>query len=283
MDFKIQWFPGHMTKARRMMEKQIKLVDIVIEMLDARIPYSSSNPMIMEIIGQKPKIIVFNKVDLADNVKLEEHGQKLKNKGIPIVYLNSVIGGDYKKLITTVRIVAQPMIDRWARKGVKNKVVRVMIVGIPNVGKSSLINRLIGKAKAKTGDKPGVTRGEQWLSISNNIELLDTPGILWPKFEDPEIGFSLAVTGAIKDDVFDNQQAVEILLERLLQDYPQALKERYEIESQTELTIEEMLLAIAKKRGCIRSGGLPDITKVVNLVLRDYRDGRIGKFIIDKK
>lgn len=281
MDFKIQWFPGHMTKARRMMEKQIKLVDIVIEMLDARIPYSSSNPILMEIIGAKPKIIVFNKADLADTARLEIYGQKLKNKGIPIVYLNSVIGGDYKKLITTIRGVAQPMLDRWAKKGVKNKTVRVMIVGIPNVGKSSLINRLIGKAKVKTGDKPGVTRGEQWLSISNNIELLDTPGILWPKFEDSEIGFSLAVTGAIKDEVFDNQQAVEILLARLLQTYPQSLKERYDIEPQTMLTMEEILLAIAKKRGCLRVGGVADIPKVVNLVLRDYRDGKIGKFIID--
>lgn len=281
MEFKIQWFPGHMTKAKRMMEKQIKLVDIVIEMLDARIPYSSSNPILMDIIGNKPKIIVFNKVDLADIGRLDAYAQKLKNKGIPLVYLNSVIGGDYKKLLTTIRTVAQPMLEKWQKKGVKNKAVRVMIVGIPNVGKSSLINRLLGKSKVKTGDKPGVTRGEQWINIGNNIELLDTPGILWPKFEEPEIGFSLAVTGAIKDEVFDNQQAVEILLSRLLENYPEALKECYDIEIDSELSIAEILLVIAQKRGCLRSGGVPDISKVINIVLREYRDGKIGRFVID--
>lgn len=280
-NFKIQWFPGHMTKARRMMEAQIKLVDIVIEMLDARIPCSSSNPVLIEIVGNKPKIVVLNKVDLADANELQKLVEKFKARDIPVVCLNSVNGGDYKKLITMIKQVAKPMLDKWLKRGVKNKSIRVMIAGIPNVGKSSLINRLVGKAKTKTGDKPGVTRGQQWLSISENIELLDTPGILWPKFEDPQIGFALAVTGAVKDNVFDVEYAVYLLLARLSQKYPQALQARYEISAEQLTDIELMVEQIAKKRGCVRAGGVVDKEKVIQLVLREYRDGKIGKIVLD--
>lgn len=281
-NFKIQWFPGHMTKARRMMEAQIKLVDIVIEMLDARIPCSSSNPVLIEIVGNKPKIVVLNKVDLADANELQKLVEKFKARDIPVVCLNSVNGGDYKKLITMIKQVAKPMLDKWLKRGVKNKSIRVMIAGIPNVGKSSLINRLVGKAKTKTGDKPGVTRGQQWLSISENIELLDTPGILWPKFEDPQIGFALAVTGAVKDNVFDVEYAVHLLLARLSQKYPQALQARYEISAEQLTDIELMVEQIAKKRGCVRAGGVVDKEKVIQLVLREYRDGKIGKIVLDE-
>lgn len=281
-NFKIQWFPGHMTKARRMMEAQIKLVDIVIEMLDARIPVSSSNPVFIEIIGNKPKIIVLNKVDLADANELQKLIEKFKARDIPVVCLNSVNGGDYKKLITMIKQVAKPMLDKWLKRGVKNKSIRVMIAGIPNVGKSSLINRLIGKAKTKTGDKPGVTRGQQWLSIADNIELLDTPGILWPKFEDSQVGFALAVTGAIKDNVFDVEYAVHLLLMRLATKYPQALQARYEITAEQLEDVQAMIAQIAHKRGCIRAGGVADTEKVIQLVLREYRDGKIGKIVLDE-
>ena len=281
-NFKIQWFPGHMTKARRMMEAQIKLVDIVIEMLDARIPISSSNPVLIDIVGNKPKIVVLNKVDLADVNELQKLIEKFKAKDIPVVCLNSVNGGDYKKLITIIKEVAKPMLAKWLKRGVKNKAIRVMIAGIPNVGKSSLINRLVGKAKTQTGDKPGVTRGQQWLNISDNIELLDTPGILWPKFEDPQIGFSLAVTGAVKDNVFDVEYAVHLLLERLARRYPKALQERYDISSEQLEDVELMIAQIAKKRGCLRAGGVADTEKVIQLVLREYRDGKVGKIVLDE-
>lgn len=280
-DLKIQWFPGHMTKAKRKMQESIKLVDIVIEMLDARIPYSSSNPMLMDIIGNRQKIIVLNKIDLADKNTLQHYVESFKERGITVVMLNSASGTDYKKLLGAIKQVAKPMLDKWAAKGVRNKTTRVMIAGVPNVGKSSLINRMVGKAKAKTGDTPGVTRGEQWLKIAENIELLDTPGILWPKFEDPNVAWALSLTGAVKDDIFDQEQVVYILLERLAVSYPQALQARFAITDEQLGSVTAMVEQIARKRGCLRSGGVPDLDKVVKLVLREYRDGKIGKFVLD--
>lgn len=277
---KIQWFPGHMTKAKRMMESQLKLVDIVIEMLDARIPRSSSNPLLIPLVGGKPKIVVLNKIDLADQALADEYAERLRSHGLPTVLLDSTDQNNYKKLLSVIKEVAKPLLQKWLNKGVKNKSIRVMIVGIPNVGKSSLINRMIGKAKVKTGDKPGVTRGQQWLSIGQNIELLDTPGILWPKFEDPDIAFGLAVTGAIKDDIFDNEIAVQLLLHKLQQHYPKELTARYNIDIST-LTADELINEIAKKRGCLKTGGVIDRDKAIGLILREYRDGKIGRFVLD--
>ncbi|MBO5168904.1 MAG: ribosome biogenesis GTPase YlqF [Phascolarctobacterium sp.] len=281
-DFKIQWFPGHMTKAKRMMESQIKLVDVVVEMLDARIPRSSTNPMLINVLGNKPKVIALNKTDMADNAKTELWMQKLKNSGLPVCKIDCATGKGVKQLISMIQVAAKPVLDKWLKKGVRNRSVRVMIVGIPNVGKSTLINRLVGKNKVVAADKPGVTRGQQWITIAKGLELLDTPGVLWPKFEDPEVGFCLAATGAIKEDVFDREQATELLIERLMQRYPEELKSKYAVEFENSDDVRAVISKIATSRGCIKAGGVLDLDRVIQTVLRDFRSGRLGRFTLDE-
>ena len=281
-DFKIQWFPGHMTKAKRMMESQIKLVDVVVEMLDARIPSSSTNPMLQDILGSKPKVIALNKLDMADKAQTDLWVDKIKNSGLPVCKLDCATGKGVKQLISAIQLAAKPVIDKWLKKGVRNRPVRVMIVGIPNVGKSTLINRLVGKNKVMAADRPGVTRGQQWVTIAKGLELLDTPGVLWPKFEDPSVGFALAATGAIKEDVFDRESAVELLIDFLLKNYPQELATKYAVSLEEGDDVNAVMAKIATSRGCLKAGGLLDIDKVVQLVLRDFRAGRIGRFTIDK-
>lgn len=281
-DFKIQWFPGHMTKAKRMMETQIKLVDVVVEMLDARIPRSSTNPMLVNLLGGKPKVIALNKVDMADNAKTELWLQKFKSSDIPVCKVDCATGKGVKQLIGLIQTVAKPVIDKWLKKGVRNRPIRVMIVGIPNVGKSTLINRLVGKNKVVAADKPGVTKGQQWITIAKGLELLDTPGVLWPKFEDKEVGFCLAITGAIKEDVFDREQATELLLARLMEAYPQELKNKYTIDFEDRENVKDVMAKIAAARGCLKAGGLYDFDKVYQLVLRDFRSGRMGRFTMDE-
>lgn len=281
-DFKIQWFPGHMTKAKRMMESQIKLVDVVVEMLDARIPRSSTNPMLQDILGSKPKVIALNKLDMADKAQTDLWVEKIKNSGLPVCKLDCATGKGVKQLISAIQLAAKPVIDKWLKKGVRNRPVRVMIVGIPNVGKSTLINRLVGKNKVMAADRPGVTRGQQWVTIAKGLELLDTPGVLWPKFEDPSVGFALAATGAIKEDVFDRESAVELLIDFLLKNYPQELATKYTVSLEEGDDVNAVMAKIATSRGCLKAGGLLDIDKVVQLVLRDFRAGRIGRFTIDK-
>lgn len=281
-DFKIQWFPGHMTKAKRMMESQIKLVDVVVEMLDARIPRSSTNPMLQDILGSKPKVIALNKLDMADKAQTDLWVEKIKNSGLPVCKLDCATGKGVKQLISAIQLAAKPVIDKWLKKGVRNRPVRVMIVGIPNVGKSTLINRLVGKNKVMAADRPGVTRGQQWVTIAKGLELLDTPGVLWPKFEDPSVAFALAATGAIKEDVFDRESAVELLIDFLLKNYPQELATKYAVSLEEGDDVNAVMAKIATSRGCLKAGGLLDIDKVVQLVLRDFRAGRIGRFTIDK-
>lgn len=281
-DFKIQWFPGHMTKAKRMMEAQIKLVDVVVEMLDARIPRSSTNPMLQNILGNKPKVIALNKIDMADNAKTELWLEKLKNSGLPVCKIDCATGKGVKQLISAIQLAAKPVIDKWLKKGVRNRPVRVMIVGIPNVGKSTLINRLVGKNKVMAADKPGVTRGQQWVTIAKGLELLDTPGVLWPKFEDSSVGFALAATGAIKEDVFDRRDAVELLLDFLLSKYPEDLASKYAVEIAEGETVQTVMTKIATARGCLKAGGMLDLDKVDQLVLRDFRSGRLGRFTVDE-
>lgn len=281
-DFKIQWFPGHMTKAKRMMESQIKLVDVVVEMLDARIPRSSTNPMLQDILGSKPKVIALNKLDMADKAQTDLWVEKIKNSGLPVCKLDCATGKGVKQLISAIQLAAKPVIDKWLKKGVRNRPVRVMIVGIPNVGKSTLINRLVGKNKVMAADRPGVTRGQQWVTIAKGLELLDTPGVLWPRFEDPSVGFALAATGAIKEDVFDRESAVELLIDFLLKNYPQELATKYAVSLEEGDDVNAVMAKIATSRGCLKAGGLLDIDKVVQLVLRDFRAGRIGRFTIDK-
>ena len=281
-DFKIQWFPGHMTKAKRMMESQIKLVDVVVEMLDARIPRSSTNPMLQDILGSKPKVIALNKLDMADKAQTDLWVEKIKKSGLPVCKLDCATGKGVKQLINAVQLAAKPVIDKWLKKGVRNRPVRVMIVGIPNVGKSTLINRLVGKKKVMAADRPGVTRGQQWVTIAKGLELLDTPGVLWPKFEDSAVGFALAATGAIKEDVFDRESAVELLIDFLLQKYPQDLANKYAVTLAEGDDVNAVMAKIANSRGCLKAGGLLDIDKVVQLVLRDFRSGRLGRFTIDE-
>ena len=281
-DFKIQWFPGHMTKAKRMMEAQIKLVDVVVEMLDARIPRSSTNPMLQNVLGAKPKVIALNKIDMADTAKTELWLEKLKHSGLPVCKIDCATGKGVKQLISAIQLAAKPVIDKWLKKGVRNRPVRVMIVGIPNVGKSTLINRLVGKNKVMAADKPGVTRGQQWVTIAKGLELLDTPGVLWPKFEDPSVGFALAATGAIKEDVFDRQDAVQLLLDFLLQKYPEALASKYAVTVEEQETAPSVMAKIATARGCLKAGGMLDLDKVDQLVLRDFRSGRLGRFTVDE-
>lgn len=281
-DFKIQWFPGHMTKAKRMMESQIKLVDVVVEMLDARIPRSSTNPMLQGILGNKPKVIALNKIDMADKAKTDLWLDKLKNSCLPVCKIDCATGKGVKQLISAIQLAAKPVTEKWLKKGVRNRPVRVMIVGIPNVGKSTLINRLVGKNKVMAADKPGVTRGQQWVTIAKGLELLDTPGVLWPKFEDPSVGFALAATGAIKEDVFDREQAVELLLDFLINKYPEDLQTKYAVSLENSDDVNSVMTKIANSRGCLKAGGLLDLDKVFQLVLRDFRAGRLGRFTLDE-
>lgn len=271
-----------MTKAKRMMESQIKLVDVVVEMLDARIPRSSTNPMLQGVLGVKPKVIALNKIDMADKMQTEAWMTKFKNSGLPVCTVDCSTGKGVKQLIAAVQLAAKPVIDKWLKKGVRNRPVRVMIVGIPNVGKSTLINRLVGKNKVVAADKPGVTRGQQWVTIAKGLELLDTPGVLWPKFEDPTVGFALAATGAIKEDVFDREDAAELLVDFLLQKYPQDLTTKYSVSLESSDDARSVIDKIAISRGCLKSGGLLDTDKVIQMVLRDFRSGRLGRFTIDE-
>lgn len=281
MEFKIQWFPGHMTKAKRMMEANLKLVDVVVEMLDARIPRSSSNPMLVTMLGNKPKVIALNKADMADPEQTKAWLEIFKTNGLKAMQVDCATGKGVKALFEAVRIAAQPVTDKWLKRGVKNRPIRVMIVGVPNVGKSTLINRIIGRRKVVAQDRPGVTKGPQWITIAKGLELLDTPGVLWPKFDDPEIGFNLAITGAIREEVFDKTTAVSILVERLVLHYEGSLDKKYNVTIVPEDTVAVILEKIAIARGCLRAGGLIDMDKVINLILRDFKTGKLGNFTLE--
>lgn len=278
--FTIQWFPGHMTKAKRMMEEQVKLVDVVVEMLDARIPVSSTNPMLGRILQQKPRVVAFNKTDMADPLQTEAWVQDFQSRGIKVCKVNCNNGQGIKQLWSLVMEAAKPAQDKWLKKGVKNHPVRTMIAGVPNVGKSTLINRLVGQKKTLVSDRPGVTRGKQWVTIAKGLELLDTPGVLWPKFEDPQAGFCLAVTGAIKEDVYDRHTAIEILLARLEKQYPGLVADFYELKEPAP-TVQELMEQIGRARGCLKGGGVVDVNKVDQLVLRDFRTGKMGRITLD--
>lgn len=279
--FQIQWFPGHMTKAKRMMEDQIKLVDVVVELLDARIPRSSANPMLKKLIGNKPKIVVLNKTDMADAEVTARWLDYFKKNNFTALEIDCQKGKGIKALVGAIQKAGQPAIEKWLKKGVRNRAVRVMIVGIPNVGKSTLINRLIGKNKTVTQNKPGVTRGPQWVTLGKNLELLDTPGVLWPKFENPETGFNLAVTGAIREEVFDQTIAVQILIGRLARWYGQQLSAVYGVELAEGSTPEQLEQAIARSRGWLKAGGALDMSKTIQMLLRDFKLGKMGRFTLE--
>ena len=280
--FTIQWFPGHMTKAKRQMESELRMVDVVVELLDARIPRASANPLLKGLIGSKVKIVALNKTDMADPLATKAWLTYFKEAGLKALEVDCQKGRGVKALLTAMREAGQPVIDKWLKKGVRNHPIRIMIVGIPNVGKSTLINRILGKNKAAAQNRPGVTRNTQWVEIGTNLELLDTPGVLWPKFEKVETGFHLAVTGAIKEDVFDREMAASILLLRLKKRYPQELGASYGIAVEEMDTAESLLDKIGRARGALKSGGEVNRSKVVDLFLRDFKFGKLGPMTLEE-
>ena len=277
----VQWFPGHMTKARKIITENLKLVDVVIELLDARIPYSSANPMLQEIIAGKPKVVALNKSDLADPAITKKWVAYFRSKGIQAVAVDATQGKGTKQLVKITEELARSKTEKLVSKGAKARSARVMILGIPNVGKSSLINRLAGSNKAKTADKPGVTRAKQWIRLADSLELLDTPGILWPKFEDMNAGLKLAFTGAINDEAVDRELITGVFLDTMIKLYPERIKERYKITDELPETSGELLELIGKKRGCLVKGGVVDLEKAQRIVLTDFRSGKLGTVSLD--
>ncbi|MCX7710388.1 MAG: ribosome biogenesis GTPase YlqF [Clostridia bacterium] len=278
----IQWFPGHMAKTRRLIAENLKLVDVVIELLDARIPRSSKNPEIDGLINNKPKVVVLNKSDLADEAVSREWSRWYNAKGESHIFIDSIKGKGIPELKATLRNIMKEKLEREKEKGRIFRPIRTMVVGIPNVGKSSFINKIAGKASAVTGDKPGVTRGKQWIRLNEEIELLDTPGILWPKFDDEQVGFNLAFTGAIKDDIMDTGEIAAVLLAKLSETYPKNLMERFKFQSLEDMDGLKLLETAGKKRGCIISGGEIDYSRISSIVLDEFRGGKIGRISLEK-
>lgn len=278
----IQWFPGHMAKARREVTEKLKLVDIIFELVDARLPLSSRNPMIDQVIQQKPRLIILNKMDMADDTETKKWIRYFEEQGTRAVAINSLEGRGLQSVTKASKEILAEKWDRMIAKGIKPRAIRAMIVGIPNVGKSTLINRLSKKSLAKTGNMPGVTKAQQWIKVGKEIELLDTPGILWPKFEDPETGFKLAVTGAIKDSVIQMQELAIYALKFLEQRYPDRLKERYGIDHVDE-EIVNTFDHIAKKRHFVAHDGEVDYEMTAEAIIRDIRNQYLGKVTFDYK
>ncbi|SFB57555.1 ribosome biogenesis GTPase A [Cohnella sp. OV330] len=282
----IQWFPGHMTRAKRQIEEKLKLIDVVFELLDARIPEASRNPMIDEIVGGKPRLILLNKADLADpvaNAAWLAHYQAL---GHSALLIDSSTGTGVKEIAVRVQALLKEKTDRQIAKGLKPRPARALIVGIPNVGKSTLINKLAGRSAAMTGDKPGVTKGQQWIRTGGGLELLDTPGILWPKFEDADVGFRLAATGAIKEEVIHVDEVGCTLIRYLTDEYRDTLVERYGLatlpaELPDTASAAEVLADIGRRRGCLGSGGHVDYDKAAGVLLRDLRSGKLGRISLE--
>ena len=277
----LNWFPGHMVKARRIITENLKLVDVVIELLDARIPYSSANPMLQELTAGKPRLVALNKSDLADAAVTKRWLEHFRAAGIPAVAIDSMSGEGMKQLVRQTEDLARAKTEKFVSHGAKARAARVMILGIPNVGKSSLINRLAGAVKAKAADKPGVTRAKQWIKIGSSLDLLDTPGILWPKFEDMTVGLKLAFTGAISDESYDMEKVVEVFLDTMRREYPERIRERYKLKEELPEEPRELLEAIGRKRGCLLKGGIIDMEKAQHIVMNEFRAGKLGLVSLD--
>ncbi len=279
----LQWFPGHMSKTRRMISENLKLVDVVVELLDARLPLSSRNPEIDKILNQKPRILVLNKSDLADEKMTKEWISWFEAKGMVAISLDSQSGKGFSAFAPAVDKVMKEKLERDRAKGIGKHSVRFMVVGIPNVGKSSFINRISGRSATKTGDRPGITQTKQWIRIAGKYELLDTPGILWPKFEDPEVAKRIAFTGGIKDEIIDVEELACHLLSYLSSEHSDALQLRYKI-SKEDVKEESFTLleCIGRKRGCVISGGEIDTLRAANLLLDDFRSGKIGNITLER-
>lgn len=276
----IQWFPGHMTKTKRMIEEHLKAVDVVAELLDARIPVSSANPMVEELVSGKPRIIILNKADLANPRATDQWISYYEKKGIPVLPMSVGNSKNKKKLLQVIRDTAEPILAKWKRRGMKSRSVRLMILGIPNVGKSSLINFLAGTAATRTANTPGHTRGKQWVRLSEGLDLLDTPGVLWPKFDDQTAALRLAATGAIAGDVFNASEVVAELMSSLAKTSPEILKEQYNIENPDQ-DPQVLLEQAGRRRGCLRPGGNIDFDRAEMVVLRDFRNGKLGRITLD--
>ncbi len=275
-----QWYPGHMMKAKRMMEENIKLIDLIVELVDARVPMSSRNPDIDELGKGKARLILLNKADLAEDKWNEAWMTYFEEKGYAVLKINSKTGSGIKAIQGKVQEACREKIERDRKRGILNRPVRAMVVGIPNVGKSTFINAFAGKACTKTGNKPGVTKGKQWIRLNRGIELLDTPGILWPKFEDQEVGLRLAMIGSINDEILNREELAEELIKFLLTHKKSVIASRYELE-QEYVTIHDALTAVAINRHCLLKGNTPDTAKAAGMVIDDFRNGKFGKITLE--
>ena len=275
----VQWYPGHMTKAKRQMQEDLKLIDLIIELVDARVPLSSRNPDIDQLGQNKSRLILLNKADLADERQNETWKEYFQSKGFHVVKVDSRNGAGMKTIQNVIQEACKEKIERDRRRGIKNRPIRAMVAGIPNVGKSTFINTFAGKACAKTGNRPGVTKGKQWIRLNKNVELLDTPGILWPKFEDQEVGIRLAFVGSIKDDILNMEELALKLIDYLKERYTGLLEKRYGISEEGNAV--EILGEIAKARGCLKKGEELDYTQASGLLFDDFRSGKIGRITLE--
>lgn len=277
----INWYPGHMKKTKELVQNNLKMVDVVIELLDARIPYSSKNPQIDEIVGDKPRVVVLNKSDLANPANLSKWVNYYAKRGIKAIPVATIKGNGVNKIVDECKNVTKEMMDNLKAKGRQERAIRLMIVGVPNVGKSTLINKLTGRKSTVTGDKPGVTKCKQWVRLKGNLELLDTPGILWPKFEDQEVALNLAFSRAIKDEILDIDTLGLKFIEKLMEIEPEKLKARYKLEELGETPLETMEM-IGRKRGFILGRQELDYTRIAQTVLNEYREGKIGQISLEE-
>ena len=275
----VQWYPGHMTKAKRQMQEDIKLIDLIIELVDSRVPLASRNPDIDELGKNKARLILLNKSDLGDERQNEAWKAYFQGKGFYVVKVDSRSGSGMKAIQAAIQEACKEKTERDRRRGIKNRPIRAMVVGIPNVGKSTFINTFAGRACAKTGNKPGVTKGKQWIRLNKNVELLDTPGILWPKFEDEAVGMRLAYIGSIKDDILNMEELSLTLIDFLREKYSGVLEKRYQI--QEEGTAVQILEAIARSRGCLKKGEKLDYAKASLILFDDFRSGKIGRITLE--
>lgn len=277
---KINWFPGHMKRTKEEIKKSVNLVDLIYEVIDARIPNSSQNPAVEDLIKNKPKLVILNKSDLSDSYENKQWIKYFNERNIPAVLVNSIDGLGINEVIKFSYKLTEDNRKLLKEKGVKARPIRAMIIGIPNVGKSALINSLSGRKSARTGNKPGITKGKQWIRIRKDLELLDTPGILWRELEDENIGLNLAFTGAIKDEILDIETLAFNFIDIIKEIYPENLEKRYNIGVERKST-HDIILEVAKKRGCMQKGGIVDYTKVGNIILDDFRKGRLGKITLE--
>lgn len=281
-EMNIQWFPGHMTKAERMIEENMKLVDAVCEIIDARIPFSSRNPDIDRLAGAKPRLVILNRVDQADPAVTSSWRAYFKSLGLPVLETDCKSGKGVNGFSAAIRSLLKEKLAEYAAKGQGTRPLRVMILGIPNVGKSTFINKVAGRKAAKASDKPGVTRGKQWIAIDSGLDLLDTPGILWPRFDSQTVGENLAFTGAVRDEILDRETLSANLMLRLREHYPQCIEQRYKFAPDPDANGYELLEAAAKKRGFLISKGEYDLERMSAVLLDEFRDGRLGRISLER-